>query len=356
MGKLSIEEKELKSVVTSLIKEEQIKYLNERWLTLSKNKKAFIIETYKVLYPNNEIINEATGFNTALDIAGIFDPTGAIDLYNGFDYWEQGDHLFAILSWISVFPYFGDLIAKPIIGLAKFGGGTFKAFNLAFKMGNAAKMAKIAKEEPKLMKFLTESPGWGEKLLEVLKNSVGKIPLVKKIIPLIEEYIRLFKTAGTSAKVGTTIGKTISAAEKETLKTTFKGFRNYGGSRLFNWFRMWGSKDYTLYSKLVAGVPRLFGNAATRSLMRRTKWYLGFLNWLGVADTKTDPEEIIKNNPEKLQEYASTKEAQKNFMEEFGENPDMAKNIDISDEPQSDGESLSIKKNLFDYFFKSILS
>lgn len=363
MGKLSIEKKDLKNVVTSIIREEQIKFLNERWSTMSKQKKLFIVETIRFLYPENpKLINEATGFNTALDIAGVFDPTGAIDLYNGFDYWEQGDHLFAILSWISVFPYLGDLIAKPIIGLAKFGSESFKTFNIAFKLRNASKMAEIAGKEPKLAEFLTKSPSWGEKLLEVLRNSVGRIPLIKRAIPLIEEYIKLFKTAGKSSKLAGAAGKTISAAERETLISSFRGFRNYGGSRLFNWFRMWGSKDYSMYAKFVAGVPRLFGNAATRSLMRRTKWYLGLLNWLGIADTKTDPEEIIKTHSDEVQEYANTEEAQKSWMSEFGEDPSLADNVKItSDKPEEtngDESNLedSIKQNLFSTFFKSILS
>ena len=359
MGLVSIEKNEYKNLIRSIIKEEQIKYINKRWLTSTKNEKQFIVEFLKYVYPEKgELINEATGFNTALDIAGIFDPTGAIDLYNGIDYWKQDDHLFAILSWISVFPYFGDLIAKPIIGLAKFGGQSFRAFNLAFKVGNAAKMAKIAKDEPKLMKFLTESPAWGEKLLEVLRNSVGKIPLVKRVIPLLEDYIKLFKNAGSSAKLGSAVGKTMSAAEKEGLKTTFRGFRDFGGRRWFNFLKVWGSKEFSLYSKFMAGVPRLFGNAATRSLMRRTKWYLGFLDWIGIADTKSNPEDVIRNHPEELADYGNSKVGQKNWLSDFGEDPSLADNVQITDDEKnkSGDESMdngdSLKNNLFDMFFK----
>lgn len=360
MGKLSIERKDLKNVVTSIIREEQINFINERWSTMSKQKKMFMVESIRFLYPETpKLINEATGFNTALDIAGIIDPTGMVDLYNGFDYWKQGDHLFAILSWISVFPYIGDVIAKPIVGLAKFGGGTFRAFNLAFKAGNAAKMAKIAKDEPKLMKFLTESPGWGEKLLELLRNSVGKVWFIRKIIPLIEEYIKLFKTAGTSAKLGSTVGKVISKTEKESLINTFRGFRDYGGRRWFNFLKVWGSKEFSLYAKFMAGVPRLFGNAATRSLMRRTKWYLGLLDRLGLVDSKTNPEEVIKNYPDEIEAYGNSKEGQKNWLSDFGEDPSLADNVKTTNnEPTDtkDGESNPLNQNLFGMFFKKILS
>jgi len=363
MGLVSIEKNEYKNLIRSIIKEEQIKYINKRWLTSTKNEKKFIVEFLKYVYPEKgKLINEATGFNTALDIAGIFDPTGVIDLYNGFDYWKQDDHLFAILSWVSVFPYFGDLIAKPIVGLAKFGGQSFKAFNLAFKAGNAAKMAKIAKDEPKLMKLLTESPAWGEKLLEVLRASVGKIPLVKRVIPLLEDYIKLFKNAGSSAKLGSAVGKTISAAEKESLKTTFRGFREFGGSRWFNFLKVWGSKEFSLYAKFMAGVPRLFGNAATRSLMRRTKWYLGLLDWIGIADTKSSPEDVIKNHPEQFEEYGNSQVGQKNWLSDFGEDPSLVDKVQVTDDGKnkSGDESMdnddSLKNNLFGMFFKSILS
>ena len=363
MGLVSIEKNEYKNFVRSIVKEEQLKYVNKRWSTLTNDKRKFIVEFIKFVYPEkSKLINEATGFNTALDIAGIIDPTGLVDLYNGFDYWEQGDHLFAILSWISVFPYFGDLIAKPIVGLAKFGGESFRAFNLAFKMGNASKMAKIAKDEPKLMKFITESPGWGEKLLELLRNSVGKVWFVRKIIPLIEDYVKLFKNAGSSAKLGSAVGKTISAAEKESLKTTFRGFRDFGGRRWFNFLKVWGSKEFSLYAKFMAGMPRLFGNAATRSLMRRTKWYLGLLDRLGLVDSKTNPEEVIKNHPDEIEEYANSKEGQKNWLLDFGEDPSLADNAqDVgaeeikSDEESTGNESLD-NSNLFSVFFKSILS
>ena len=50
-------------------------------------------------------INESEWYNTIGDIVGIIDPTGVVDLVNGVSYWNQGDKLFALLSWISVVPY-----------------------------------------------------------------------------------------------------------------------------------------------------------------------------------------------------------------------------------------------------------
>jgi len=67
------------------------------------------------LLEDKNTINEAEWYNTLGDILGIFDPTGVVDFVNGISYMKQGDTVFGILSMISVFPYFGDLVAKPLL-------------------------------------------------------------------------------------------------------------------------------------------------------------------------------------------------------------------------------------------------
>ena len=65
-------------------------------------------------YDNTQILNEEW-WNTLGDVVGIFDPTGVVDLVNGIDYVRQGEYFFGFLSMISIIPYVGDAIAKPII-------------------------------------------------------------------------------------------------------------------------------------------------------------------------------------------------------------------------------------------------
>ena len=91
---------------------------------------------------NTESLNESEWYNTAFDIAGIFDPTGTIDLVNGVSYWNQGDKLFALLSWVSVIPYVGDVLAKPVVGVLKVGGKATRAFKGAVVAGDAVKIAE----------------------------------------------------------------------------------------------------------------------------------------------------------------------------------------------------------------------
>jgi len=56
---------------------------------------------------------------------------------------------------------------------------------------------------------------------------------------------------------------------------------------------------------------RLFGNRATRSLMRRTKWYLGLLDFLGLANF-VGPEELEETYGDlqgRVDEYEKTDQA-----------------------------------------------
>jgi hypothetical protein len=324
-----LNEPEFNLRVTEIYREEQFKILNEKWETLNKKEKLFVVEFYKAIYPeNSKFINESTGWNTLGDIAGIFDPTGVIDLVNGISYWKQDDKLFAILSWISVLPYLGDAIAKPVVGLLKLGGDAVKGFRYAAAGKDAVKLAEAAKNAGgPIATFVEKSPSWGAKLVEVLRSSIGRFPVLGRIAGLVEEYIKIFTTASKEMKVGSKLGKALGTAEKETLKTTFKGFREYDfGNKYLKYIR---KSDTSMWKKFLGGAPRLFGNAATRSLMRRTKWYLGLLDTLGIVDARTTPDELIAKYPnldDKINQYNNTEIAQQNWTEDFGskETPMMA--------------------------------
>ena len=319
MSHYIINKHEFKSVVDKIYTEEQTKIINEHWNRLTESEKTFAIEFLKVIYPEKtKVIKEATGWNTLFDIVGIIDPTGAVDFFNGLSYWSQGDRLFAILSWVSVIPYLGDMLAKPVIGLLKVGGDSIKAFRAATVAGDAVKIAEAAgKSGGVVAKFVEKSPSWGAKLLEILDKAALKHPSIKRFLKLVREFVGLFVTAGKEMKAGSTLAKT----EKETLKQTFRGFRDYGGVKN-KYFKYIFSKDVPMWNKFASGMPRMFGgNPAVRSLMRRTKWYLGFLDFLGIADTKTTPDELLDKHPElsgKIEEYNQTSQAQQNWSQDFG--------------------------------------
>lgn len=280
-------------------------------------------------------INEAEWYNTVGDIAGIIDPTGVVDLVNGVSYWNQGDKLFALLSWISVVPYVGDVLAKPVVGVLKTGGKVTNAFRSAVVAGDAVKIAETAKiAGGPIAKMVEKAPTWGGKLLQVLKTSVGKVPGIGgPLVRAVEEFVGIFINASKEIKLPSTISKGgkivnvekgLSSLEKQTLmksleKEQGKLFR--GNKDVRNSWLKYMKSDASLGQKMWAGVPRLFGgNPATRSLMKRTKTYLGFLDWLGFGNF-VGPDELLGKMPNAEQqwnEYSKTPEAQKTWNEEMG--------------------------------------
>lgn len=285
---------------------------------------------------NIEHINESEWYNTVGDIAGIFDPTGVIDLVNGVSYWRQGDKLFALLSWISVIPYAGDALAKPVVGVLKAGGRATSAFRGAVAAGDAVKIAKTAKVAGgPIAKMVESAPTWGGKLLQILKAAVGKVPGIgPPLIRAVEEFVGIFAKASKEIKLPSTItkgGKIInvekglSSLEKQTLMKSLereqgKLFRGHKDVRN-SWLKYMKS-DASIGQKMWAGVPRIFGgNPATRSLMKRTKTYLGFLDWLGFGNF-VGPDELLEQIPNAEQQwnvYSKTPEAQTTWNQEMGE-------------------------------------
>ena len=324
-----ITESELKERIFEIYQEEFVNILDEKWNKLSNKDKRIVFEMLKTIYPDKKtILKESKWYNTLGDIVGIFDPTGVVDLVNGISYWRQGDKLFAVLSWVSVIPYLGDLLAKPVIGALKVGGATTKAFKAAALAGDAAKIAETAKVAGGPMaKFVEKAPTWGSKLVQILRNSVGRVPgLGKGLVNAVEEYVKIFSKAKGLSKTGKLISteKALTAAEKQTLLKNiakeegrlFRGHKDVQNS----WLKYMKS-DATLGQKFFAGVPRIFGgNPATRSLMRRTKVYLGFLDWLGVANF-VGPEELENMVPDaekKWEQYSQTPQAQQTWSSEMG--------------------------------------
>jgi hypothetical protein len=75
-------------------------------------------------------------YNTVMDIVGLADPTGVVDIVNGISYFTQGDTLFGILSIVSAIPYAGDIVAKPVMGALKLGSASTKTLQSALKTAN----------------------------------------------------------------------------------------------------------------------------------------------------------------------------------------------------------------------------
>jgi hypothetical protein len=345
----TLNESELQEKMVQIYKEEQKKVIEEKWQKLSNKDKKTVLEMLKIQYPEKSIlISEAKWYNTLGDIVGIFDPTGVVDLINGISYWRQGDKLFAILSWVSAVPYLGDLLAKPVVGVMKIGGSASKAFKAATIAGDATKMAKTAKMAGgPIAKLVEKVPSWGSKLIAMLRASVGRVPLLGTgLVKTVEEFVSIFGKASKEMKASTEItGKlmakgeaALTKSEKELLATelkkqsSFRGFRDYKG------------EGQSFAAKYVSGgMGRLWGNRATRSLMKRTKWYLGLLDFLGVANF-VGPDELEEKYGDlqgRVDEYEKTNQAQQYAQEDLGQGevspPPPPTSSTSSTSPQSSG-------------------
>ena len=330
MSKLSLTESEFKEKMVQIYKEEQITLLDEKWNKLSGIDRQFVLEFLKVLYPEKAmLVTESRWYNTLGDVVGIFDPSGVVDTVNGISYWRQGDKLFAILSWISAIPLLGDIIAKPVVGVMKFGGSITKAFKSAVIAGDATKIASTARAAGgPIAKLIEKAPSWGTKLVGMLKASVGKVPLLGTgLVKVVEEFVNIFGKASKEMKASSEItGKllakgesALTKSEKELLASelkkqgSFRGFRDYKGA---------GQSFANKY--ITGGMGRLFGNRATRSLMRRTKWYLGLLDFLGLANFvgPDELEEKYGDIEDRVAEYEKTEKAKQYAEQDLSNDED----------------------------------
>tara|TARA_R110002012_G_scaffold51940_1_gene133707 strand:- start:798 stop:2309 length:1512 start_codon:yes stop_codon:yes gene_type:complete len=231
-------------------------------------------DTYTINRGKGNPLFESKWYNTLLDVVGIVDPTGVADGINAISYFKQGDLFYGLLSLVSLVPYAGDVIAKPIMGamkLGKFGG---KAVNGAMKSGSAS---KVASEMGKTKMGKTFLDGFKNSkvtgFLSGLLAKIGKVPGFGKLAKDGQTYVKLFTNASKLSATG----------------AKMRVFRKSGG---------------------------LLTRMQRKGLLNRTKLYTKFAVWLtgiGVAEEALGsmPEEEVN---EKFTEYAATPEGQEDIM------------------------------------------
>lgn len=307
--------------------ENNLKLAEKNWDNFSIEEKQIVLELCKVIYPKkSKLIKEAEWYNLVGDVLGIADPTGIVDVINGISYFSQGDHLFGLLSIISAIPYAGDVVAKPVLGSLKIGGEATKGLNAAMKLAKAGKtteaaanLAKLAESPGIVGKFLQSAKSWAPKVASKIDNLPGGV--LKGFKNTILDYLKLLENAGAkSIKFQKSVGslaKNMARATKpvENIKALQSILKN--DKVLTNL-----TKRSPLTNIFLGGAPRLFGNRSMRVLMRRTKWWLGFLDYIGVGNF-IGPEELANKMTnemitQKMNEYNKTPEAKKYAEEDFG--------------------------------------
>jgi hypothetical protein len=327
MVNIIITEKQMQLLTIAGEFENNLKLAEQNWQKFSDEEKEMVLEICKVLYPSkSKLIKEAEWYNLVGDILGIVDPTGIVDIVNGISYFTQGDHLFGLLSLISAIPYAGDVVAKPVMGALKIGGGATKGLKSAMSLAKAGKtaeasvaLAKLAEKPGVVGKFLQSARIWAPKVA----SKVDKLPggVLKGFKKTIIDYLKLLENAGAKSvkfqkatgNLAKYIGNTAKPAENiKALQSLLKDEKIFSGL----------AKKGPLANIFLGGAPRLFGDRRMRILMRQTKWWLGFLDYIGVANF-VGPDELVSQMGEidvkqKMAQYNQTPEAQQYSNEDFG--------------------------------------
>ena len=311
-------------------------------------------------YENKDLIKEAW-YNTVMDVLGIFDPTPIIDIINSTSYFIQGDTLFGVLTLVSAVPYAGDLVAKPVLGALKIGGTSVKALESAIKLSKGAAVGskeykaatatieKLAQEKGVIGSFLQKMGGsFGDKVIK----TIDEIPTgpFKGMKNTIKSYFQLLNNAG---KKGVMLQKSAGVLAKSFKKGTatvkdvelLKNFLKT--EKVFNPATL--TKPGFFTNVFFGGIPRLFRSPSQRRLrilMQSTKWWLGFLDYVGLGNW-VGAEELAEkmgdeNFTKKVEEYNQTPEAKQNFEDQFSPKRTVSK----TDNQQSKSSSTSSEPNL----------
>lgn len=334
MAQIIIKESQLNLLKGELVKQNEMRLAEEKWNKFTDEEKQFVVEFLKAAHPKKSKLIKEHWLNTLGDIVGIFDPTGVVDLINGISYLSQGEHLFGFLSIVSAIPYAGDLVAKPVMGALKLGKPSAKALNSVMKTAKAGDTAKAAADLSKLAETggITGTFVKGiEKIAPSIRSVVERVPggfLTSGLKKTILGWLDLFGKAGKEAKIAKQVtgnlakriprmAPDVAVKELEALTKAIKsspgmftGYRTTKG--LFSWKTVFG------------GMPQLMGrNRSVRALMRQSKWWLGFLDYVGLGNW-VGPDELAEKMggeaamQQKMEEYNQTPQAQENFQDQFG--------------------------------------
>lgn len=347
MAEFIISSKQLELIKDEASKKEKLKQAQAIWEALTPNQRKQINEAFISAYPNKGLIGEekwgwADYLQTAGDIVGIFDPTGVVDLVNGIAYIIRGQTLFGLLSIISAIPYAGDIVAKPVMGILKAGKPSAKALNTALDLAKAGKTAEAAT----ILNKAVESGGITGKFVTWVGTNANRLrgflervptPLFKGLKKTIFQWFDLFENAVKAGKPLRAQGQTIvkgmtgqrfgnvavkwnKATQVAKLEELIKATKATPG--LFTGYRT--TKGILSWKTVFGGLPQLMGrNRSVRALMRQTKWWLGFLDWMDIGNF-VGPDELENEIGEnemnaKMEQYNKTDEAKQNFQSDFGQ-------------------------------------
>ena len=349
MKRIIITESQYKTLLTSKSIEdntiETIKNFTneEREMFLSILEYKYPNKLKKNIISESQNISESEWYNVVGDIVGIFDPTGLVDAANAVSYFSQGDVLFGMLSLVSIVPYIGDALAKPVVMGVKLGGAALKPLQIALKSKNTVKigetLAKLEKGGGFGKKVANFFRGFGDSaLITGIKNMLSRISgtkIGKSLKKMVDEWVDIFKKSSkemdkaipklnkrgtyTVTNTATGAGRFISKGEANKLfgkafvdmltplSGSGKAFRSAGKARRFK------------------GTTALFsGTSPLRKLLNKTKLWGHFLAWAGIKDKNQNVDKVLAKYGEKatgvnFEKFINSPDGKKAVKEEFGQ-------------------------------------
>lgn len=232
---------------------------------------------------------------------------------------------------------FGDFVGKSVMSAAKLGTSSTKALDKALKiMKTASPGSKQYLAAAKLVDDFAKAPNALGKMIQKLGGKTGdNVISVIDSLPLgpfsglknmMTDYLKLLSNAGKksvgvkglASSVSADFAKGLAKADDvQALIDLTKGTKIFDAATL--------SKPGGLSQIFFGGVPRLFRSPEGRRikiLMGQTKWWLGFLDYIGIGNF-VGPEELGNQMGEaqmmkKIEQYNQTPQALENFDDQFG--------------------------------------
>lgn len=272
-----------------------------------------------------------------LEVVSALDPTGVSDLVLAFVYFKRDDDLFGWLTLLGAFPFIGAPIVTPLKMALKVNSGLAKRIELsikAMKNGDPKKAERLLQPLRQKQGFISEfiqkfggPNGWSEKIIKTI-NETPDLVVFGPLKTLISDWVKLLGNLGTkSLKVNNLVQKMGPNLKPLELNQIYRVLKN---DNLFDPSMLrkpgWFSQTFA------GGVPRIFRSPEGRRfriMMESTKWWLGFLDFIGLANF-VGVEETISNMGQEnfyneLEKYNKTPEAQElldqSINQDFGPPP-----------------------------------
>lgn len=350
---------------------ERVRFIYENF---TDSQKLLVKDLLQAYYPEkfNQLNEEKYWWNTLGDVLGFLDPTPTIDIINGISYFVQGEQLYGFLSMLAAIP-FADPLIKPIMGLGK-NSKVFRGMDGALKMVKtnpskaASELAKVSQQSTLAKNLIGAVSTWGPKLMSIIDRLPGGKWMGLK--QLIKDWINVFvKAAKKNQSIyrwAERIAKNYQGDPKQIKKlmdymktTTALGKNKFALSGLKGGLS--AAKKQGVWRTIMGGMPRIWGNRERRSLMNRTKFYAGLLDYLGITSFK-NVEDVAKDMGEdefnrKMGEYSQTPQGEQYLYDDLsgydGETTSQQSTYDDDGSTSSQGDRT--KNAITDFIFGPLM-